>query len=563
MKKETNNIWFADFETDGDIVNGAYVYLGYIENLKDNRNCLFVSIDEMIEYLVSQKERKTHTVYFHNLSWDGEFILWWLINNNFEPQLTKVSKNYQFRERTDFLGKRGEIYIMYKSIKIFFLCTYKIWPFKAAKIGESLGMEKLNIEHNIGRKYDSINQVPEDVKEYVKRDVQIIKQKYIEYSKNYVIKKTASSSSWHNFKQWYKLNNDKSKFKNKYSFDKTSFKKLYTAYWGGLTIINDKHVNKLLEGKIGYYDINSSYPSAFTENLMPYGQMLKKKPEGDYVCIVEAVIYDVKKKDERMCDHLHNWVAYGNKRDTYIKNYEGVMNVMYVSDEWEQIKLSYDFKIVNINYIYFKASRELGDYINQLYIKKENATNAVDRSDHKLILNSFYGKWGQNYLQSRRDLYLADETEYRKYHYGDYVYRVVTDEKTDVKYLPIAIFTTAYSRVKLLKAVRANIDNWIYGDTDSLVIFGDKINGVKIDDRKLGYWKKEAEVNKFKVIKTKCYIMELSDGTLKRKITGLSDVGKDKINFDNFYAGNVIEGGNRKKKKLKGGYVLIDEDTTL
>ena len=55
----------------------------------------------------------------------------------------------------------------------------------------------------------------------------------------------------------------------------------------------------------------------------------------------------------------------------------------------------------------------------------------------------------------------------------------------------------------------------------------------------------------------------MNDGTLKRTIAGITEEGKNNINFDNFYIGSVIKNGNRKKRKLRGGYVLIDEDTTL
>ena len=150
-----------------------------------------------------------------------------------------------------------------------------------------------------------------------------------------------------------------------------------------------------------------------------------------------------------------------------------------------------------------------------------------------------------------------------KYHYGKYVYRTSVEESKEIKYLPIAIFTTSYARVKLLRVVRQNLDTWLYGDTDSLIINGDKCKGIKEHETKLGYWKLEAEGKRFKVLKTKCYIMEMMDGTLKRTLAGITDSGKSLINFDNFYVGSVIKNGNRKKKKLKGGYVLIDEDTTL
>lgn len=556
-------IWFADFETDKHNDN-AEVYLGYIERLDNNDGCLFLNIDNMIDYLVKYQTKKTHTVYFHNLSWDGEFIIWWLINNGYEPQLTKVSKPKQFRERTDWLGKRGEIYVNVKGCRILFLCSYKMWPIKAEKIGESLGYPKLKIEHNIGRHYQTIDELPNDVIDYVKRDVQIIKNKYIEYSKNYEVKKTASASSWNNFKKWYEQKYTKQRFNIRYAFDKETFKYLAPAYFGGLSIINEYYRHKDIHGNISYYDINSSYPSTFTDNLMPYGLPQETKPSGDYVYMVEALIRNPIKKDKRMCSHLHNWVKMGRtNRESYLDEFNGTMRVMYCSEEWEELKLTYDFEILSEKNIYFKASRELGEYINLLYHLKENAKDKVEKGDHKLILNSFYGKWGQNYLHARRDLYLANQEERLKYHYGDYVYRVSTEESKEVKYLPIAIFTTSYARVKLLRVVRQNLENWLYGDTDSLIINGDKCNGIKEHETHLGFWKKEAEGKRFKVIKTKCYIMEMNDGTLKRTIAGITDEGKNNINFDNFYIGSVIKNGNRKKRKLRGGYVLIDEDTTL
>lgn len=555
-------VWFADFETD-KYNDEAGVYLGYIERLDNGDGNFFISIDGMIDYLVSYKTKETHTIYFHNLSYDGEFIIWWLINNGFKPQYKNVSKSMEFRERTDFLGKRGEIYMNYKGCKILFLCSYKIWPQKAEKIGESLGFEKLKIEHNIGRHYKDLNEVPQEVIDYVKRDVQIIKRKYIEYSKNYDIKKTASASSWNNFTKWYDKNYSKKQFLIKYSMSKDVFDYLQPAYFGGLTIINDAYRFKDIKADVSYYDINSSYPSTFTDNLMPYGLPMDNKPTGDYVEMVEAVICDIVKKDKRMCSHLHNWNKFGKSRDHYIDSYSGTMRVIYCREEWDEILKTYQFEILTIKSIYFKASRELGKYIEQLYHLKENAKNKLEKGDHKLILNSFYGKWGQNYLHSRKDLYLANEGEYRKYHYGDYVYRISVEEGKEIKYLPIAIFVTSYARVKLLKVVRANLDTWLYGDTDSMIILGKKCNGIKEHETKLGYWKKEAEGKRFKVLKTKCYIMELLDGTIKRTIAGVTEQGKQLINFDNFELGSVIPNGNRKKKKIKGGYILIDEDTTL
>lgn len=555
-------VWFADFETS-DLNGQAHVYLGYIEHINNDQGFLFLNISEMIDYLVKYPTRKTHKVYFHNLSWDGEFIIWWLIDQGYVPKFNKVSKGGEFRERTGFLGDRSEIYVNVKGVKILFLCSYKIFPQKAERIGESLGFPKLKIDHNIQRLYTSINEVDCEVLDYVKRDVQIIKKKYIEYSKNYEVKKTASSSSWNNFKKWYENKYGKAMFKSKYLFDKENYSFLKPSYFGGLSIINELEKNKDIVDQISYYDINSSYPSTFKDNLFPYGLPLEQKPKGDYVYIVEALIRNPKKKDIRMCAHLHNWVCFGKNREGYLNEYEGCMRVLYCSEEWEELKLSYDFEVLSYKEIYFKASKELGEYIDLLYHLKENAKNDIEKGDHKLILNSFYGKWGQSYLHSRRDLFLRTSEDLNKYSYGPYVYKISVEESNEVKYLPVAIFTTSYARVKLLRVVRQNLSKWIYGDTDSLILRGNKCLGIQEHPTKLGYWKKECEAKRVKVIKQKCYIMLLNDGSIKKTISGVTEEGKNNINFNNFFVGSVIENGNRKKKRVKGGCILINEDTTL
>lgn len=559
-------IWFADFETcKYDDQNSAGVYLGYIENLESNLSTYFLNIDEMFNFLTSMKTKERHIVYFHNLTWDAEFIVWWLIENNFEPVINKVEKAGQFKERTDYLGTRSELYLNIKGKKILFLDSYKLWPYKLEEIGQSLGFEKLNIEHKNNVKFKNINEVPKNILDYVKRDVQILKLKYINYSKNYDIKKTASSSSWSNFKKWFKNNYEEKQFKFKYSIPEHWHSHLSFGYFGGLTQINEKYINLELNGTFNIYDVNSSYPSIFVDNLLPYGTPQLTKPDGDYCEIIEAIISNVKKKDKKMINHLHNWTKYGKMKNLYLENFEGSMKVMYIKQEWEELKLTYDFDIIERNSIYFKASKELGKYIQELYHLKENETDKILRTDHKQILNTFTGKWGQNYLRNSKLLRLANATDDRKYHYQNYVYDVFFDKSKEIKYIPIAIFVTGLARVKLLKAIRSNINDFIYCDTDSIIFLENK-NGygnIKIDDTKLGFWKLENVATKIKILKPKFYMMQLTDGTFKKILAGINKECHLLYNFDNFCFGSKIKNGNIKKRKLKGGYVLENEDVVI
>ena len=559
-------MWFADFETEAKETN-AEVYLGYIESIDSSHSCLFLSIQELFDYLVSLKLKTTHEIYFHNLTYDGEFLIWFLINQGFEPVIKKVERAGQFKESTDWLGKRAEIYVNYKGYKIRFMCSLRIFPYSVKDIGDSLGFPKLKIEHNIGRHYNSISEIPREVIQYVKRDVEIIKAKYIDYSQYYEIRKTASSCSWYSFKKWYAENYGEHTFKNEYTISKEIYDDLLPAYFGGLTILRPELKGKLLEETVSYYDINSSYPSVFVDELLPYGLPCSTKPQGESVKLIKAVISNITKKDPRMCSHLHNWAKLGQARENYLDEYKGALFVIYTDKEFLELQKTYNFDILSQEDIYFKATRNIGGFIKEKYIAKETAKNEVERLDHKRIINSFTGKFGQCYKHMRRDLVKATEEDKLKYHYGDYVYKLSMDEAQDVKYLPIAIFTTSYARVKLIQAVRENLDSWVYGDTDSLVIRGDKINGINIDDKKLGYWKHVGVGDKFKALKNKCYIIQFrnEDGTttLKKTIAGLVEDKKDYINFDNFYNGSIIENADRKRKKVKGGYMLKDTDFKL
>lgn len=558
-------VWFADFETN---YNGkeANVYLGYITNLENENSLFFLNIKDMFEFLSKQKTKQRHIVYFHNLDFDGEFIVWWLLRNHYTPVVNKVERAYQFRERVDWLGNKSELYINYKGTKILFLDSYKLWPYKISEIGDSLGFKKLDIDHKEYRNFNKIEEVPKEVLDYVKRDAEIIKQKYIQYSKNYKIKKTASSSSWNNFKDWYNDKYSDREFRTKYTISKENYDLLQPAYFGGLSVLNSKYLNKIIEDKIYYYDINSSYPSTFVENLLPYGLPTEEKPTGEYVEIVSAIIRNIKKKQPDMCDHLHNWVKFGKARETYISEYLGSMKVMYCREEWEEIKKTYDFEIAEIKSIYFKATKELGEYINQLYHLKEKETDKVTRTDHKNILNMFYGKWGQGYKRISRFLRPATDKDYLKYNYNGFVYDYIFEETSEIKYLPIAIFVTSYARVKLLKAIRNNKDKWLYCDTDSIITLGKPAN-IDIDSSKLGYWKLEVIGNKIKILKTKYYIIEYEDDKKNKKykkcLAGINKKSHHLINFENFEEGRIIKNGNIKRKRVIGGYVINEEDIII
>ena len=558
------NIWFADFETKEVNENEIRVCIGYIENLENNNSSYLLSVKDLFEF-VKNNSKQTQTIYFHNLSYDGEFIIWWLIENGFKPVKVKVEHTNEFKEFTDFYGAKSEIYINYKGHKIRLLCSYKLWPVKLEKIGESLGLEKLNIDFNKLDFYNSIKDVPKDILDYVCRDVQILKMKYKQYSQIYPINKTASGSSWKVFKNWYEDKYTKQDFKYRYSLDEHWHKHLSNAYWGGFTQIKPEYIGQQLRCDIDIYDINSSYPAIFSEEFLPYGSPTLIKPEGEYVELIEAVIRNIRKVDLKMISHLHNWVKHNKFNEHYIDDYNDAMSVIYTKQEWEEIKKTYKFDIVTQQSIYFKASKQLKEYIDTMFYLKENEKDAVIKNDHKQILNTFTGKWGQSIYQTSRYLRPATDTDDRKYKYGDYVYQTYTERTKEIKYVPIAIFVTSLARVKLIQKIRENIDSFIYCDTDSMIILSNKFNydNIDIDDNKLGFWKLQNKGTEIKIIKPKTYIVKLIDGTYNKVLAGINKECHHLFNFDNLFIGSKVINGNMKKKKLKGGFKLMYEDVVL
>ena len=71
----------ADFETTTDPDN-CYVWAYAITEVNNQSNTIVgTSIDEFMEWCSESKEN--HKVFFHNLKFDGQFIMQWLFHNGF------------------------------------------------------------------------------------------------------------------------------------------------------------------------------------------------------------------------------------------------------------------------------------------------------------------------------------------------------------------------------------------------------------------------------------------------------------------------------------------------
>ena len=173
MKKFT-----SDFETVTWLEDETYVWawatceIGNEENLQ-----IGTSIDEFIEYA---KEQNNSIFYFHNLKFDGEFIIYWALTHGFKHvQKKEEIEDMTFTTLISDMGQFYQICLYFekgnkKVKKITFIDSLKILPFSVAEIAKSfnLPISKLEIDYNKPRKLG--HKLTKEEREYIKNDVAIV-----------------------------------------------------------------------------------------------------------------------------------------------------------------------------------------------------------------------------------------------------------------------------------------------------------------------------------------------------------------------------------------------------
>lgn len=204
----------CDFETATWLENETFVWawasceIGNEKNLQIGNN-----IETFIEFC---KKEHNPTCYFHNLKFDGEFIIYWALTHGF----THVEKKEDISSNTftTLISDMGQFYsiVLYfekgnkKVHKVTFIDSLKIIPFSVDKIAKSfnLPISKLKIDYNLPRERNHI--LTEEEKEYVRNDVLIVAKALNVLFNEDLTKMTQGSNALNDFKQML----TKSKFRH-------------------------------------------------------------------------------------------------------------------------------------------------------------------------------------------------------------------------------------------------------------------------------------------------------------------------------------------------------------
>ena len=561
----------ADFETSTWLEDESFVWawalceIGNTENLKIGN-----TIESFFETVLKEENP---IVLFHNLKFDGEFILYYLLKNGFEYVDKKEKKDKSFSTLISDMGLFYQIEVYYhvtkKHVKkITFRDSLKIINQSVESIAKTFKLEesKLKIDYNAPRERGHI--LTEEEKEYIKNDVVIV-AKGLEYLYDMgLTKMTAGSNALSEYKSIIKPKMfEKLYYKLTYDCDKD----LRQAYKGGFTYLNPVYEGiNVGEGEV--LDVNSLYPSVMYNNLLPFGEPFfyegEYKEDIIYPLYIQRITcsFKIKKnkiptiqiKHRQFIDNEYLTSSNGEIVALTLTNVD--LKLFFEQYEVEDLKYHCGWK--------FKAMHGLfKEYIDKWIGIKNDATisgNKGLRQVAKIMLNSLYGKFATGLDVRSKIPYLEDDIVH---------YLTTAPDRKDGVYLPMGCFITAYAREKTIRTSQAikdysiekyGKDLYCYSDTDSihtLLPVEELKQFCEIDDVKLGAWKHESHFTKAKFIRQKTYLEEIN-GEMKITCAGLPQRCYSQVEWDSFKVGMNVD-GKLRFKHVKGGVNLVETEFTI
>ena len=576
----------ADFETNVDpddcrVWAYALCEIGNTENFIYGNN-----IDDFIKWCANKKEN--YILWFHNLKYDGEYIVSYLLHNGYE--CIKDKKDRHDKTFTCLISDMGQWY----SIEIFFETknkkhinkvtiydSLKILNFSVEQIAKDFNLPIQKLEINYKEKREIGHELTNDEINYIRNDVEIMARALEIMFQEDLTKMTIGSDALSNYK---KINKNFNKYFPTLPFEID--KDIRRSYKGGFTYLNDIYKGQETGAGI-VFDKNSMYPAKMMYEKMPFGDPIffDGKYEEDllYPLYVQTLscIFEIKDGMLPTIQIKNNLSFIPNE---YVKSSDGDIVTLTLTNIDLEMFLQH-YNVYELEYHSgwkFRAIKglftEYIDYWTDKKIQAKKDNNGAMYRISKLMLNSLYGKYGLNPIVRSKFPYLDDD--------GVVKYGMYESEIRDSIYLPIATFITSYARRDIIESSQKirdysikkyGKDLYVYSDTDSIHCLLDEEKDIEdlkeileIDDYKLGAWKLESKFKKGKYLRQKCYIELDYNEKLNVTVAGLPKKIGDLITFDNFKVGftteNIDTNDDRKKltyKHVKGGVLLVETDFTI
>ena len=544
----------ADFETTTD-KNDLRVWAWGTCNLNNFEDFTY---DNNIESFIKWLENHTGcNIYFHNLRFDAEFIISYLLKNGYKYNDNLVTKTFnciiagtgQFYKLDICFYKKGK----YRRI-VHIYDSLKKLPFPVKKIAKDFELPILKGEIDYKATREVGHKLTDEELSYLRNDVEIVARALKIQIDEGLTHMTIGSDALNSFKSIIS-------------------KKLFEVYFPKLDIEVDKDIRRAYRGGYTYtnkifqakdvkeglvYDVNSMYPSVMFSDNLPYGIPIffegEYIPDSEYPLFIQKIKADLVIKPDHIPTIQCKSNMYFNSTE-YIESTNGMLTMYVTNIDLDIIYEQYDvLDIEFINGYKFKSTTGLFcDYINKYMEMKKNNTGAK-RQLAKLMLNNLYGKFASNPKTQQKIPYLNDENKVE--------YKTITADDKEPVYTPIGVFVTSYARARIQRTAQSVYHRFCYCDTDSIHIINKDIPNIDIDDKELGKWALEGEFVRARFLRAKTYIEEYPDGTINVKCAGLPDNLKELVNFDNFKVGLTLH-GKLLPKRYDGGVILEETDFTI
>lgn len=524
-------------------------------------------INSFFEWVQSLAYEGKNTIYFHNLKFDGEFILYWLFENGYRHVTDR--RDLQTGCFTSIISDKGMFYqikiCFYKNGKhskiIEILDSLKILPFKVSQIAKAFNLPivKGEIDYSKNRSVGYIPNINEIL--YIKNDVTIVAMALHTLFSQGLTKMTQGSNALFDYKR---------------TIGQKEFERIYPAprydadirqsYKGGFTYLAPQYAGIELGEMIGL-DVNSLYPFVMATKPLPYGEGIpffdKYEPDKLYPLYVQLISCQFKLKK----NHIPTIQIKGSRFiDTEYLTDSGMENVELCLTNLDIELLFKHYDVYNVQYLggwkFLQSTESFRPYIEKWYkIKAESKLNgnAGMYTLAKLMQNALYGKMATSPF---------GKSKYPVYEDGFVKYKIGAREERNAVYIPAGSFITSWARYTTINAAQANYDRFVYSDTDSLYLLGtDLPTNINIDNTELGAWAYEKEIKRAKFLRQKSYILECREpgtGEYHINITcaGMPETCYPYLTWETFQKGTKVP-GKLQARRVKGGVVLVDTDFTF
>ena len=587
---QLNHRFVADFETcdssdiykidkNGKTIYNQRVWLAGLQNMETGEVQVFNNLTDFMKQIVSRGTNQNTEIGFHNLKFDGSYILPWLLHNDYEFVQHKP-RGGQFSLLVDERNNWYTITIQVtQKRKVTIWDTVKLFPSPLEYLPNIYNTPTQKVHESqdfYSRVREEDHEPTEEELSYLYNDLQVLRETLIEHIELYGLyhKKTQASQAFYNFEQVFKA------WKWRFPGLTEEIDELIrVAYWGGISYVAP-HLQGKDVGRIGSYDINASYAHKAGDMKLPYGEAISefgagKHPDmskfwiGEVLCRFTLKEYHLpcipaKSMTEGRPLEVGKWVSDSN----------GIVKIVLSSIDYITALESYDLEIIEWKWsIHWKqrVHKEVKQFVYQnnddkvKYREMGSNEMKLDNPDvaksnryfaianrAKTNNNAFYGKFGEEIVKYSK-LPELDDTD-------DVVWSVSQPDLQTTykrKYLPVAIAIAAHGRRQLAQFANKLGEYFLYCDTDSVYFLEEgrhlvdemiASGFIEIDDNRLGAWSPDGNYIAGRFLRSKCYLVRKEDGSLESTVAGLpsnphtgqfSKV-RDSITWENFQIGAVI-----------------------